>query len=81
MTTKDDDGAAYDDGGAAFPMLDDNGLRHAGMSLRDYFAAKAMQGYMATCGEGAYPDGISSADCVADFAYRIADAMLAERSK
>lgn len=36
-----------DDGGPAFPILDDAGsglrLREGGMSLRDYLAAKAMQ--------------------------------------
>lgn len=51
-----------------------------GMSLRDYFAAKAMQGLLAgPCGR----DGVPSRewiDVVAP-AYKLADAMLAERVK
>ena len=46
---------------------------HAGMSLRDYFAAKAMQVFLAN------PNGMYSTD--ASCAYAMADAMLAERSK
>jgi len=44
----------------------------AGMTLRDYFAAKVMQGYIvgATC-----PNDVA----IAATAYRIADAMLAAR--
>lgn len=36
-----------DDGGAAFPVVwpDDKGVQYYGLSMRDYFAAKAMQGY------------------------------------
>lgn len=39
-----------DDGGPAYPVLDDSGvglhLRHPGMSLRDHFAGLAMQQIM-----------------------------------
>ena len=45
-----------------------------GMSLRDYFAAKAMQGLLA---EGP----CKSMESVAKDAYRQADAMLAERER
>lgn len=67
------------DGGPAFPAPDlgkqDFGQRGAypGMTLRDYFAAKAMAGVAST---GEY-------DCamIARRAYRFADAMLAARDK
>ena len=52
-----------------------------GMSLRDYFAGQAMQGFLA----GSLADGTGftagDEDVVAKFSYRIADAMLAERAK
>lgn len=44
-----------------------------GMSLRDYFAAKALQGLMAD------PGLIGNTEQVAQVAYRIADAMLKAR--
>ena len=48
----------------------------AGMSLRDYFAAKAMQGIAST------ERGMSTeASMVAISAYQVADAMLEARSK
>lgn len=38
-----------DTGGPAFPVIAENGLGHIadGMTLRDYFAAKALQGLLA----------------------------------
>jgi hypothetical protein len=45
-----------------------------GMSLRDYFAAKALQGYMVGVDE---PNALHASKT----AYLIADAMLAERVK
>lgn len=58
------------------------GARHeySGMTLRDYFAAKAMQGFAAS------PSMIDSNDSraityVAAASYAIADAMLAERAE
>jgi hypothetical protein len=73
-------------GGAAFPtprfMVDDESrilgfsINTDGMSLRDYFAAKAMQGFLA---DGAAPD--VSKETVASMAYAMADAMLEERNK
>lgn len=66
------------DGGAAFPVLDNPGiglrLREPGMTLRDYFAAKAMPVLIANMTN-------PNADDVAMWAYRHADAMLAERAK
>ncbi|HDV8501656.1 TPA: hypothetical protein QIT10_003612 [Enterobacter bugandensis] len=44
-----------------------------GMTLRDYFAAKAMQGRLAN------PDWLCSYDRTATEAYQIADAMLRAR--
>lgn len=46
-----------------------------GMTLRDYFAAKAMQGIMAD-----YTWDNSPAE-ISELAYKIADALLAERAK
>lgn len=64
-------------GGPAFPsMRYEFGGEDDGMTLRDYFAAKAMQGLIA-CG------GVSdtTAKWIAEIAYCYADAMLAEREK
>lgn len=60
-------------GGPAFPTRVDE---LDGMTLRDYFAAKAMQGICA------HPEtwGLHI-EAVATKAYAMADAMLAERSK
>lgn len=80
------------DGGPAFPQLgrcahecfDDNRGRtvieerlftSGGMSLRDYFAGQALGGVLASGTMNVPPDQH------ADTAYRIADAMLKERSK
>lgn len=67
------------DGGPAFP-IPAYGVHKGGMTLRDYFAAKAMvyraqamTSYMAS------PD--SWAEEVAINAYKLADAMLREREK
>jgi hypothetical protein len=69
-----------DTGGPAFPTTTanyDNMDPHGeGMTLRDYFAAKAMQSM------NARPDYADTpADAIALDAYALADAMLAERSK
>jgi hypothetical protein len=47
---------------------------HAGMTLRDYFAAKAMQGMLAAQAK-------ASIERRSEVAYEIADAMLEARSK
>ncbi|CAB4132278.1 hypothetical protein UFOVP259_12 [uncultured Caudovirales phage] len=52
----------------AFP----DGLGNQGMSLRDYFAAKAMQGMMVDVDK-------PNCDYIAETAYAIADAMLKAR--
>lgn len=79
MTTQTDPS----DGGAAFPYEQGHtaeGTRNQtfdpGMSLRDYFAAKAMQGYCAR------EDSIEiEMDAIVSDAYAIADAMLAARKE
>lgn len=65
-------------GGPAFPAgecyeLKDGWRREEGMTLRDYFAAKAMQGLLAC------PGGDLSASRTASDAYVMADAMLRAR--
>ena len=73
---------ASNDGGAAFPgecklKLDDE---RRGMSLRDYFAAKAMQSwFIANDGNPDHSDW--SFEIGADLAYQMADAMLRERQE
>ncbi len=72
-------------GGAAFPNeAYGNARPHTGMTLRDYFAAKAMQVLMAeTNGEGDDNPGAPRWEShnVAELAYEHADAMLEERDK
>lgn len=60
-------------GGPAFPV-DQSGLMH-GMNLRDYFAAKAMQGLVA----GADPEHGINLLGVAEWSYNMAEAMLKAR--
>ena len=65
----------------AFPVHPENyDEDHEGMTLRDYFAAKAMQGIVSQDGDlcdanYGEPSGIAYA------AYHLADAMLAAREK
>lgn len=65
-------------GGPAFPNEGFNGWGEPfqGMTLRDYFAAKAMQGMLAENGGGAFTN-----DDVAEWAYHLADAMLKAREQ
>jgi|GWRWMinimDraft_5_1066013.scaffolds.fasta_scaffold45217_2 hypothetical protein len=56
---------------SAFPALHLDG--HRGMSLRDYFAAKAMEGHLSN------PYTYNDPDIVAESAYEVADAMLKRR--
>jgi len=64
----------------AFPVPNSaNTNGEEGMTLRDYFAAKAMAAFLST------PDGADhyrrQPSILADSAYKIADAMLAERTE
>lgn len=71
------------DGGPAFPIEDlqtylqiyPKGNNPCGMTLRDYFAAKAMQSLV---GQVAWVEEI---DIIPTRCYKIADAMLAQREK
>lgn len=67
--------SARDNGGPAFPTEDRHAYIH-GMSLRDYFAAQAAAGNEGNIGANGW-----SAEKTAARAYKVADAMLAERMK
>jgi hypothetical protein len=60
----------------AFPTAADNGhsTNQDGMDLRDYFAAKAMQGLLAS-------EVFASKTEFAERAYEVADAMMKARGK
>lgn len=71
-------------GDFAFPMMfqqpsSSGWTVQEGMSLRDYFAAKAMQGLLAGLYAGNNAGWTVEGNCKA--AYEYADAMLAEREK
>ena len=81
-----------DNGGPAFPceggrtVMSGNAMHKTlpsdGMTLRDYFAAKALPGLLATCERE--PGGATSslsASALAAASYEMADAMLLERAK
>jgi hypothetical protein len=75
-------------GGPAFPLHNHGaqtlGMHVTGMSLRDYFAAKAMQGLIASprMPAPAHHGGTDVTDSmVADLAYKMADAMLKAREQ
>ena len=84
--------STQDNGGPAFPMLPPLGpdgtaavgypYVSEGMTLRDYFVAKAMQGLLAhpEC-QAVGPGCASTTQRVVLEAYAMADAMLAERAK
>jgi hypothetical protein len=66
----------------AFPALHLNA--HQGMTLRDYFAAKAIQGLFSSMGEiteswSRMAKDIPLKDYLSEYAYEIADAMLKQR--
>ena len=74
------------DGGPAFPMSRSHFAQGGeltsvdwvpGMTLRDYFAAKALAGIMASPTSSGWDD--AGADEIAACSYRLADAMLAAR--
>jgi hypothetical protein len=59
----------------AFPVSGDwSQIKDKGMTLRDYFAAKAMQGMLSENSGIRYPT-----DELVDFAYKVADAMMKAR--
>lgn len=79
------------DGGAAFPstyQLDECEpvTVHGGMSLRDYFAAKALVLWATTenfaaCVTAGKAHGLDTSEGIAKACYEIADSMLKERAK
>jgi hypothetical protein len=82
---------ANETGGAAFPHdeFSENSeqyralnYQHQGMTLRDYFAAKAASGLLShpECANVG-PGNETTTKCVAREAYAIVDALLAERAK
>ena len=64
-------------GGSAFPQPTDSTLSWQGMTLRDYFAAKAMQGMLAAC--SGWSEG--QQERLAKCSYAMADEMLKAREK
>ena len=67
------------DGGSAFPGLfieDDYGAGYSGMSIRDYFAAKALSGMMSRKDSDGWTQSEIASDC-----YKYADAMIKERER
>jgi hypothetical protein len=70
-----DNPPAFPNSGATIPSsLDYQDFQ--GMTLRDYFAAKAMQGMLSENSGIRYPT-----DELVDFAYKVADAMMKARSE
>ena len=80
------------DGGPVFPEISGVYFKHGiherqtlncnnGMSLRDYFAAKAMQGFLSgfRSPAGIYSEDATSALNISKLSYDIADAMIEER--
>ena len=68
-----------DGGGSAFPTEATSAtFASSGMTLRDYFAAKAMEGLYASNTEHDHEDA-HIFDAVAEAAYKQADAMLKAR--
>jgi len=66
-----------DNGGPAFPV--ESIVNAHGMTLRDYFAAKAMAGMLADLPKSLY--GLDWQKNVTRTAYELADQMLKERAK
>lgn len=67
-----------EDGGPAFACAAENG-HQSGMSMRDYFAAAVVASFANRWPSHSEPK--YAPDLIARDAYRIADAMIAERSK
>ena len=60
----------------AFPLFIDDAEVYRGMTLRDYFAAAALQGLIAN-----KPHKGIDTSLMSDWAYKVANAMLNEREK
>jgi hypothetical protein len=73
-----------DDGGPAFPRVEPfNGvsgpISYYGITLRDYFAAKAMQALIAKGMDNTQNRNKAGVPVIAGFAYEYADAMMKAR--
>ncbi len=71
-------------GGPAFPTHPDGALIHDGMTLRDYFAAKSLEGLISATTKMTFTDGQFIVDIMDEtrltkIAYSHADAMLKAR--
>lgn len=66
-------------GGPAFPLTDNDGAKcNEGMTLRDYFAAKAMQAIIANSDQTSIAfDEVGG--WIGKYSYEVADAMLKAR--
>lgn len=81
-----------EDGGPAYPSTEEHPsydfpMHHPGMTLRDYFAAKALAGLLANPGgpfQANDRNGWDIVNCtlddIAKFSYQASDAMLAARA-
>jgi hypothetical protein len=92
MTTPATEQPKIDDGGDAFPCtgegINSKQYFRPGMSLRDYFAAAALTGFISSCADQslrkafelvAEKKGCTTADLLAEASVKVADAMLAAR--
>ena len=70
---------AINDGGPAFPQIDNTGQNGDGMSLRDWFAGQALQAIIAKMPEARFAADPASYEKAAMAAFYYADAMLAAR--
>ena len=67
-------------GYSAFPSNDEDGMASkCGMTLRDYFAAKWMQGYVASCVTEEQKEVLEADYAIASSAYEMADEMIRAR--
>ncbi|WBS00247.1 hypothetical protein OU994_18165 [Pseudoduganella sp. SL102] len=91
MEKTNDGGRAFPDPGRAQSAKQRQVLTETGMTLRDYFAAKAIQGMLAVPDDQRYGDRADKSLsvqawqnwCVSgmvEHAYRVADAMIAARA-
>lgn len=83
MTEKDDGGRAFPSEYYIEPSEHYQGgtRRFPGMSLRDYFAAAALQGQLSMHAHSFSPNDFLAPDIISRRAYQYADAMIAERNK
>ena len=65
----------------AFPMVFNDNSWHEGISIRDYFAAKALTGMLAYSINNSCNQANDSCDDIVVGAYKFADAMLKAREE